>query len=49
MLNVALYLDCVELLAGDGEVGVDVIVVLLEEVIGNIGVFAKEEGELYTG
>ena len=49
VLNVALYLDSVELLACDSEIGVDVIVVLLEEFIGNVGVFAKEEGELYTG
>jgi len=49
VLDVALYFDSVELLAGDGEVRVDVVVMLLEEFIGNIGVFAKEEGELYTG
>jgi len=49
VLNVALYLDCVELLACDSEIGVDVVVMLFEELIGNIGALAKEEGELYTG
>ena len=49
VLYVALYLDCVELLACDSEIGVDMVVMLLEEFIGNVGVFAKEEGELYTG
>lgn len=49
VLYVALYLDGVELLAGDGEIGMDVVVMLFEELIGNIGALAKEEGELYTG
>jgi hypothetical protein len=49
VLDVTLYLDGVELPAGDGEVGVDVVVVLLEEFVGDGRGFAEEEGEFYAG
>jgi hypothetical protein len=38
-----------EFLTGDGQVGVDVVVVFLEEGVGYGWGFAKEEGEFYTG
>jgi hypothetical protein len=48
-LDVAGYLDGVKLLAGDGEIGVNVVVMLLEEGVGYSGRFTEEEGELYAG
>jgi hypothetical protein len=38
----------VKLLAGDGEIRVNVVVVFLEEGVGHGGRFMEEEGELYA-
>lgn len=48
-LDVAGYLDGVKLLAGDGEIRVNVVVVLLKEGVGDGGRFTEEEGEFNTG
>ena len=48
-MDVTLYLYGVEFLAGDGKVGVDVVVVFLEEFVCYGGGFAEEEGEFYAG
>lgn len=48
-LDVAGYLDGVKLLAGDGEIGVNMVVMFLKEGVGNGGRFTEEEGELDAG
>jgi hypothetical protein len=48
-LDVAGYLDGVKLLAGDSEIGVNMVVMLLKEGVGNGGRFTEEKGELDAG